>query len=63
LPRGNTIFLQVQERTPFLLNACELSFPVITCIAAQGTEIAQNAFERRDYGTLKHNWKDYAMRL
>jgi len=55
LPRGNTIFLQVQERTPFLLNACELSFPVITCIAAQGTEIAQNAFERRDYGTLKHN--------
>jgi len=55
LPRENTIFLQVQERTPFLLNACELSFPVITCIVAQGTKIAQNAFARRGYGTLKHN--------
>jgi len=45
--------LQVQERTPFLLSACELSFPVTTCIAAQGTEIAQSAFARRGYGTLK----------
>jgi len=63
LPRENTIFLQVQERTPFLLNACEFSLPVITCIVAQGTEITQNAFARRGYGTLKHNWKDYAMRL
>jgi len=60
LPRGNAIYLQVQERPPFLLNACELIFPVTTCIAAQGTEIAQSAFARRDYETLKHNWKDYA---
>jgi len=55
LPRGNTTFLQVQERAPFLLNAGELSFPVTTCIAAQGTEIAQSAFARRGYGKLKHN--------
>jgi len=63
LPRGNAIYMQVEERAPFLLNACELSFPVTTCIAAQGTEVAQSAFARRGYGTLKHNWKDYAMRL
>jgi len=55
--------MQVEERAPFLLNACELIFPVITCIVAQGTEVAQSAFARRDYGMLKHNWKDYAMRL
>ena len=55
LPRGNAIYLQVQERAPFLLNACELIFPVITCIVAQGTEVAQSAFARRDYGMLKHN--------
>jgi len=55
LPRENAIFLQVQERAPFLLNACELSFPVTTCIAAQGTGITQNAFARSGYGTLKHN--------
>ena len=61
LPRGNEIYLQ--ERAPFLLNACELSFPVTTCIAAQGTGIAQSGFTRRGYRTLKHNWKDYAMRL
>jgi len=63
LPRGNAIFLQLQQCAPFLLNACELSFPVTTCIAAQGTEIAQSGFTRRGYGTLKHNGKDYAMRL
>ena len=41
LPRGNAIYLQVQERAPFLLNASKLIFPVTTCIAAQGTEFAQ----------------------
>ena len=55
LPRENAIFLQVQERVPFLLNACELSFLATTCIAAQGTEIAQSGFARRGYRTLKHN--------
>jgi len=63
LPRGNAIYLQVRERAPFLLNASELIFPVTTYIAAQGTEFAQSAFARSNHGTLKHNWKDYTMRL
>jgi len=63
LPRGNAIYLQVRKRAPFLLTASELIFPVTTCIAAQGAGFAESAFVRRNHETLKHNWKDYAMRL
>jgi len=55
LPRGNAIYLQVQERASFLLNASELIFPITACIAAQGTEFAQSAFARSNHGMLKHN--------
>ena len=39
----------------FPVKRLRAQFPVITCIVAQGTKIAQNAFARRGYGMLKHN--------